>query len=180
MLSPFILFPPIGGGVPMNWAASANGGIASASSVTGGGGGAATFGAERANNGYRHTNNNWNSIGAGSGWNGSSSSSDWWQVVLVAPKVITEVNIFTLHDNINYDSSLTIDLTTTFTSYGVTGYDIKYWDGAAWQTFVSVTGNDKVWRQWMPSIPSADIFRVYCTSVLASEPRLIEVELIGI
>jgi RHS repeat-associated protein len=39
----------------------------------------------------------------------------------------------------------------TFSSYGLTSYEVQYWDGTAWLTVPngSVTGNNKVWRKFI-------------------------------
>ena len=41
-------------------------------------------------------------------------------------------------------------LTQTFTLYGITAFDVQYWNGSAWTTVPggSVMGNNKVWRQF--------------------------------
>jgi hypothetical protein len=37
----------------------------------------------------------------------------------------------------------------TFSSYGLSGYDVQYWDASAWVTVTSggITANNKVWKQ---------------------------------
>ena len=39
--------------------------------------------------------------------------------------------------------------TMLFSGYGITGFDVQYWDGSAWVTVVggSITGNNKVWTK---------------------------------
>ncbi|HZE69754.1 MAG TPA: hypothetical protein VE135_09545 [Pyrinomonadaceae bacterium] len=38
----------------------------------------------------------------------------------------------------------------TFSSYGLTGYDVQYWNGSAWTSVIGggITGNNKVWKKF--------------------------------
>ena len=122
-----------------NVALAANGGVASASTSLSG------FPASGTNNGDRK-GVNW---GSGGGWADSSSGTfpDWLQIDFNGSKSINEVDVFTLQDN--YSSPSEPTETMTFGSYGLTAYDVQYWNGSAWVTVSggSITGNNKVWRK---------------------------------
>jgi len=53
-----------------------------------------------------------------------------------------------LQDNYSNPSEPTEAM--TFSLYGVTAFDVQYWNGSSWVTVPggSVTGNNKVWRKF--------------------------------
>jgi hypothetical protein len=50
----------------------------------------------------------------------------------------------------------------TVTQYGVTAFEVQYWDGSAWVTVPggSVTGNNRIKRTFMFAPPTTDRVRV--------------------
>lgn len=122
-----------------NVAASANGGTASASSTLPG------YYASATNNGDRK-GTNWIS---GGGWvdNTSGTFPDWLQIDFNGSQTISEIDVFTVQDN--YTSPADPTEAMTFNTYGLTGYDVQYWNGSAWLTVTggSIVGNAKVWRK---------------------------------
>src|SRR5712691_4709280 len=157
----------------VNVAASANGGVASASSILSG-----SFPAAGANNGDRQ-GTNW---GNGSDWADSSSGTfpDWVQIDFSGSKTIDEVDVFTIQDN--YSSPSEPTETMTFSTYGLTGYDVQYWDGSAWVTVSggTITGNNKVWKKIsFSAITTSKIRVVTNASIDNGYSRMAEVEAWG-
>jgi YD repeat-containing protein len=124
-----------------NVALAANGAIATASSAHT----CCGFSTTGAING-----NNRGPWGNGEGWNDATPNSvpDWIQVDFAGSKTIDEISVFSLHDN--YTQENTPTETQTFTLYGLLAFDVQYWNGSSWTTILggSVTGNNKVWRQF--------------------------------
>lgn len=77
----------------------------------------------------------------------------WLEVQFNGSKTITEIDVVTLQDN--YNAPVEPTETMTFSSYGLSGYDVQYWNGSAWVTISggSVTGNNKIWRKFSFSLP---------------------------
>jgi hypothetical protein len=115
---------------------------------------------------------------AGGGWNDATFGQypDWVEVRLGTARTLTEVDLFTLQDNYKSPSAPTEEM--TFSQYGVTDFEVQYWDGAAWQTIsgASAAGNNKVWRKFTFSPITTDRIRVMVTGALASYSRITEVE----
>jgi len=76
------------------------------------------------------------------------SFGDWVEVSFNSSKTISEIDVITQQDDPNNPVEPT--LAQTFSLYGVTAFDVQYWNGSAWTTVPggSVTGNNKVWRQF--------------------------------
>jgi hypothetical protein len=94
-------------------------------------------------------------------------------------KTIDEIDVFTIQDNFSSPSEPT--LADTFTQYGVTSFDIQYWNGSAWVTVPggSITGNNKVWNKVTFSAITTDKIRVQVNNALAGYSRLVEIEAFG-
>jgi hypothetical protein len=118
---------------------------------------------------------NW---GAGGGWNDATPGAypDWVEVSFGGPKTITEIDLFTLQDD--YGSPMEPTPGMTFSRYGVTDFQLQYWDGAGWAGVAggAVSGNDKVWRQFtFPGVTTAKI-RVLIGNSLSTYSRVVEIE----
>jgi len=121
-------------------ALAANGAVATASSNFSSG-----YGPSGVNNGDRKSLN-W---GNGGGWNDPGLAfPDWLQIDFNGSKTIDEIDVYTLKDNWAGDAEPTE--TMTFSQWGLTGYEVQYWDGSAWLTVPggNVSGNNKVWRKF--------------------------------
>jgi RHS repeat-associated protein len=73
-------------------------------------------------------------------------------------------------------------LAQTFSLYGITAFDVQYWTGSAWTTVPggSVTGNNKVWRQFNFSPVTTNKIRVVVNAGADNAfSRLVEVEAWG-
>jgi hypothetical protein len=153
----------------VNVALAANGGVATASSTFSG-----AFSPTAANNGDRK-GVNW---GAGGGWNDATANAwpDWLEVDFNGSKTINEVDVFTVQDN--FQSPIDPTLSTTFSLYGVTDFQVQYLSGGQWLTVPGgvVSGNNKVWRQLTFGELTTTAVRVWVTGALASYSRITEVE----
>ncbi len=70
----------------------------------------------------------------------------------------------------------------TFSTFGLNGYDVQYWDGSAWATVAggSISGNNKVWRKIsFSSITTSKIRVLTNTAVDNGYSRITEVEAWG-
>jgi len=91
-------------------------------------------------------------------------------------KSISEVDVFSIQDNYTNPSEPTDAM--TFSLYGLTGFDVQYWNGSAWVTVPggSITGNNKVWRQVTFSAVSTNKIRVLINATVDNISRMAEVE----
>lgn len=121
-------------------AAAANGGGASASSTF-----SAGYDPSFAINGDR-TGAVW---GTNGGWNDATPSTfdDWLEVDFNASYSIGEIDIFGLQDSYTLPTTPTLAMTSTL--YGLSSFDVQYWNGSSWVTVTggAITGNNKVWKQ---------------------------------
>jgi len=150
-----------------NVAASGNGGVASASSSYGG-----AYPVSAINNGER-AGAGW---GSGGGWADATNNAypDWVQVTFSGQQTIDQVVVYTVQDN--WASPVEPDDTSTFASWGVSGFQVQAWNGSAWNTVATVTGNNLVKRQVMFPSVTTDRVRVNVTSALGGYSRITELE----
>jgi uncharacterized membrane protein len=155
-----------------NVALAATGGVAIASSTLG-----ANYPASATTNGDRK-GLNW---GNGGGWNDGTSyaSPDWLEVDFNGPKLIEQVDVFSMQDN--YSAPVEPTPAMTFTSWGLRAFEVQYWDGAAWISIpgASVTANNLVWRKFVFVPVTTTKIRVYITGALNGYSRMMEVEAWG-
>ncbi|MDI4631696.1 discoidin domain-containing protein [Pelomonas sp. V22] len=160
---------PVGSGPSVNVALQSNGGVASASSVY-----STAYPVSAINDGNRR-GNNW---GNGGGWNDASASSwtDWAQINFSGSKTINRIVVYTLADN--YASAPEATASTTFTQYGLTDFQVQYWNGSSWVTVPggSVTGNNYVMRGFTFPAVTTDRIRVLVSSSLYWYSRIVELE----
>lgn len=157
----------------MNVALAANGGVASASTTH-----SAGYAVQGINNGDR-TGANW---GAGGGWNDATYGTypDWVQIDFNGLKSINQIDVLTIQDN--YLNPVEPNPAMSFSVYGNTNFDVQYWNGSAWITVPggSVTGNNKVWRQFSFASISTDKIRVQIHNATSGDwSRIVEVEAYG-
>lgn len=153
----------------LNAALAVNGATATASSTI-----SASYPPEAVINGDRK-GINWEN---GGGWNDGTSGSypDWIQIDFSGNKTIGEIDVFTLQDSYAGPSDPTLGM--TFSLYGITAFDVQYWNGSSWVTVTngSVTGNNKVWRQFTFTPVTTSKIRVVVNNALANYSRIVEVE----
>jgi len=156
-----------------NVAAAANGATVTASSTLDAG-----RSAQAAINGDRRGSHWGSEPSTGSGWHDSTDNAypDWLEVTFAGPKTIGEVDVFSVQDA--YASPSEPFEGMTFTKYGVTNFEVEYWDGAAWQAAPggTVTGNNKVWRKVTFASITTPKIRVKVTGAMAGYTRITEVE----
>ncbi len=98
-------------------------------------------------------------------------------MTLDSSKTIDELDVFTVQDNYSSPSELTETMTCSL--YGVSAYDVQYWNGSAWVTVTggSITGNNKVWRKFsFASVTTTKIRVVANAAIDNGYARLTEVE----
>jgi hypothetical protein len=155
----------------MNVALASNGATASASSTLN-----ANYPASTAINGERAGANST----TGGIWNGWISSSQtmpqWLQVDFGQTRSIQQIDVFMVQDNYQNPAPPTLDM--TFTIYGLQGFEVQYWNGSSWLTVPggSVSGNNKVWRQFTFAAISTSKIRVLTNASPDSFSRLTELE----
>ncbi len=156
----------------LNVAAAANGAVATASSAHT----CCGFSTTGAING--NFRGPW---GQGEGWNDATENvvPDWIQVDFAGSKTIDEINVFSLHDNYTQENNPT--LTQTFSLYGLISFNVQYWNGSTWVTIPggSVTGNNKVWRNFAFSPITTSKIRVFINTVPDAWSRVVEIQAFG-
>ena len=153
-----------------NVALASAGGMASASSTYGPGFPAsAAIDADRAGM-------NW---GSGSGWNDATFAAypDWLQVAFSGMKTIDRVVVYTLQDNATNPMEPTDAM--TFTSYGIVDFTVEGWNGSAWMTLATITGNNLVKRTVSFAPFTTDRVRVNVTRAMGGYSHITEVEAWG-
>ncbi len=156
------------GGV--NVAAAAAGGVASASSVF------SSAYPVKASNDNDRKGAAW---GNGGGWNDATANAfpDWLQIDFNGSKTIDRIIVYTLQDN--YPNPIEPTDSLTFTQYGVTDFAVQGWNGAAWVTLSSVSGNNLVKRAVTFSPFTTSRIRINVTNAPVLYSRLVEVEAWG-
>jgi len=149
-----------------NVALASNGGTTTASSTT------SPYVAGHVIDGFRRAIN-------GTGWadNTYNSFPDWVEVSFNGSKTISEIDVVTQQDD--PQNPIEPTLVQTFNLYGITAFDVQYWNGSAWATVAgaSVTANNKVWRQFTCSPITTSKIRVLVNAGADNAlSRVVEVE----
>jgi hypothetical protein len=117
----------------------------------------------------------------GGGWRDATNNSypDWVQVDFAGARKVDEVSVFSLQDN--YTIPVEPTEAMGFTKYGVTAFEVQYWDGAAWVTVPGgmVTGNNLVWRKVTFAQVTTTKVRVVVHNAMGGRSRIVEVEARG-
>ena len=150
-----------------NVALASNGATATASSTYSG------FAASGAINGDRKGLFGWQN---GYWSTASSGFPAWLEVQFNGSKTITEIDVVTLQDN--YNAPIEPTESMTFSGYGLTAYQVQYWNGSAWVTITngSVSGNNKVWKRFSFAAITTTKIRVLSSASPDNYSRLTEVE----
>ena len=158
-----------GNGDRVNVALQANGGVATASSTY-----SSNYPAEAVNNGDRK-GLNW---GSGGAWADATPSSypDWVQITFNGQKTISEIDVFTIQDDIS--NVIEPTATQTFSDAGITAFDVQYWNSASWVTVPggSITGNNLVWRKITFPAVTTDRIRVLVNASSVDHSIIMEIE----
>jgi len=120
---------------------------------------------------------NWGNSG---GWNDGTQYSfpDWLEVQFAGNKTIDEIDVYTLRDN--YAGNWQVpNSDETFSAYGITAFDVQYWNGSSWVTVPggSVQSNYKVLRKFtFDPITTNKIRVVVNNGIFIGFSRIVEVE----
>lgn len=119
---------------------------------------------------------NW---GNGGGWNDATYGTrpDWVQINFNGIKTIDRVVVYTLQDN--YTNPIEPTDTLTFNTYGITDFTVQGWDGSAWVTLATVSGNNLVKRTVSFAAYTTDRIRINITNGLDGWSRITEIEAWG-
>ncbi|MDO8369906.1 MAG: zinc-dependent metalloprotease family protein, partial [Candidatus Nitrotoga sp.] len=117
--------------------------------------------------------------GKGGGWNDATYNMqpDWVQINFNGTQTIDRVVVYTLQDN--YTNGTEPSDTLTFNKEGITGFTVQGWNGSAWTTLATVSGNNLVKCTLSFAAFTTDRIRVNVTSVLAGYSRIVEIEAWG-
>jgi len=155
----------------INVALPANGGVATASSTF-----SNNYPASTTINGERAGANS-TTGGVFNAWIGSTATfPQWVQVDFGQVRNIQEIDVFSVQDN--YPSPVPPTQDLTFTLFGLQGYQVQYWNGSSWVTITngSVTGNNKIWKQFTFPTISTNRIRVLTSASPDSYSRITEIE----
>jgi Bacterial Ig-like domain (group 3)/F5/8 type C domain len=120
---------------------------------------------------------NWG--GGTGGWNDGTRSAwpDWLQVNFNGSKTIDRVVVYSVQDA--YASPVEPTSTMTFSLYGLRDFSVEAWNGSAWVTLGTVTGNTLVKRTVTFAAFTTSRIRILVTSALANYARVTEIEAWG-
>ena len=106
--------------------------------------------------------------GNGGGWADATANvfPDWVQINFNGSKTIDRVIVYSLQDN--YPNPVEPTDRLTFTRYGLTDFTVQGWNGAAWVSLGSVSGNNLVKRTVTFPAFTTDRIRVNITNALCS------------
>ena len=133
------------------------------------------FEPENVVNGFRFVDG-W--YGSSDGWNDGTPNvfPDWIEVDFARRHRINWINVFTLPDD--FKDGRDRDLNEKFSQYGITDFDVQYWNGRAWVTVPggAVRGNRNIWR--MINFPAVvtDKIRVVVLNSIDGQSRITEIE----
>jgi YD repeat-containing protein len=117
-----------------------------------------------------------NYLNGGAWHSGTSTFPQWLQVDFNASRTIDEIDVYTLQDDYANPSEPTEAM--TFTLYGLTGFEVQYWNGSAWMNVPggNVSGNNKVWRKIMFAALTTTRIRLLSNASIDGWSRLPEIE----
>ena len=120
---------------------------------------------------------NW--FGTTGGWGDSTwrTYPDWIEVRFNGSKTISAIDVFTMQDDLNNPVQPTLDL--KFSLYGITDFQVSYWNGTSWAPLGSKAGNRNVWTQFKFSPVTTTAIRLVVTNALGDWTRVTEVEAWG-
>jgi hypothetical protein len=121
---------------------------------------------------------NWENNG---GWNDATFElwPDHLDVTFNAAKVIDEIRVYTVQNE--FRTPVEPDASTPANHYGISDFDVQYWNGTAWVTVPggSVDGNDRAMRVFNFAPVTTTKIRVFVRGGRESFSRIVEVEAFG-
>jgi hypothetical protein len=153
-----------------NLALASAGAVASASSTA-----AAGYPVSAVNDNQR-SGANW---GNGGAWEDGTPNvfPDWVQINFNGAKSIDRVVVYSVQND--YRNPVEPTDTMTFNSFGLIDFAVQGWDGSAWVTLASVTGNNLVKRTLSFAAFTTDRIRVRITNAPNVYSRITEIEAWG-
>jgi len=124
--------------------------------------------------------NNGNRTGAANAFWADSTTSifpDSVQILFSGTKTIDRVVVYSVQDA--YTSPVEPTDAMTFSLYGLTDFTVEGWNGSAWVTLGTVTGNNLVKRTVTFAAYATDRIRINVTGALAAYSRVVEIEAWG-
>lgn len=153
----------------VNVALAANGGVATASSTVSSG-----YAPEYVINGDR-TGGPW---GNGGGWNDGTENAypDWLQVDFQGLQTIESIVVVSLQNN--YGSPVEPTLGMESNTFGLSDFDIEYWNGSSWVVADSPVGNNlTIYKYIFPTPVQTDKIRVTINNTQDGQySRMVELE----
>ncbi|MGI8544876.1 MAG: discoidin domain-containing protein, partial [Aridibacter sp.] len=151
----------------INYALASMGSVATASSAD------SNYLPYRTINGDR-TGYNWSS---GNLWVSLAGMPQWLQVDFGQSRTIDEINVFHAQETAENPVEPTPEM--TYTINYTSSFEVQYWNGSTWINLASVTGNNKIWRNFTFSPVTTSKIRINLTATTDTYAYLTEVEAIG-
>jgi len=117
---------------------------------------------------------------SGGAWHSASNTfPQWLEIDFNGSQTVNEVDVFSCQDNYLNPSEPTQAM--TFTLYGLSGYEVQYWNGSGWVTVTggSITGSNQVWRKLSFASITTTKLRVLINASADGWSRIIELEAWG-
>jgi hypothetical protein len=91
-------------------------------------------------------------------------------------RTINEINVYSVRDN--YTSAADPTEFETFSIYGVTDFNVQYWNGSSWITVPNgnVVGNNRVIAKVVFTAITTTRIRVVVNNAQANYSRIVELE----
>jgi hypothetical protein len=99
---------------------------------------------------------------------------DWVEIAFSGAQTIDRVVVYSVQDD--YTNPVQPTVSMTFTQRGVTAFDVLAWNGTAWTTLASVTGNNLVQRTVSFTATTTTKIRIAINGTGAKYSFLAEVE----
>jgi hypothetical protein len=114
---------------------------------------------------------------SGNIWVSLAGMPQWLQVDFGQSRTIDEINVFHVQENVDNPVEPTPEM--AYTINYTSSFEVQYWNGSQWVNLASVTGNNKIWRNFtFPSVTTSKI-RINLTSTTDTYAYLTEVEALG-
>ncbi len=117
-------------------------------------------------------------LGSDDGWNDGTPNvfPDWIQIDFARVHRINLINVFTLPDD--YKDGRDREIDEKFTQYGITDFDVQYWNGRTWRTVPggAIRGNRNIWRTISFPAIATDKIRVVVLNSIDGQTRITEIE----
>lgn len=124
--------------------------------------------------GIRHAQGNFNSTG-GFQQNGDGNNIE---ITFSGSKTISEIDIF-FGDSSDFNSTTVPLDATRVSTLAVVDYRVQYWNGSSYVTVVTITGNNKQWKQHTITPVATTKMKFIWDTAASGAAYLLEVECLG-